>query len=180
MQAATEQEYCEYVRARLPELRRIAYRLCGDEHRADDLVQQSITKLYLHWPRVRTVNNLDGYVRTILTNTFLSERRSPWARVTLFRRPPEPAPGGHAAVLDPATTNVEERDMLRGALSKVPLRQRTVLVLRFLCDLPVSEVASMLGCTDGTVKSQTAHGLQTLRRLLTVPTPVISKGMRRA
>jgi RNA polymerase sigma factor (sigma-70 family) len=61
---------------------------------------------------------------------------------------------------------VEERVLLRAALSKVPPRQQAILVLRFLHDLPIADVARLLGCSEGTVKSQTSHGLATMRRLL--------------
>src|SRR5207249_1095925 len=66
MQAESRREYVEYVTARLPALRRLAYLICGDEHRADDLVQQTITKLYMHWRRIGDVAHLDQYVRTML------------------------------------------------------------------------------------------------------------------
>ncbi|HEU4426597.1 MAG TPA: SigE family RNA polymerase sigma factor [Pilimelia sp.] len=155
-----EREYVDYVTVRLPALRRVAYFLCGDEHRADDLVQQTMTSLYLHWLRARTVANLEGYVHRILVRAHLSERRLSWSsRVRLVGdTPPEQpsAPGGE----------VEERAVVQAALARIPPRQRAVLVLRFLCDLPVDEVAGLLGCSAGTVKSQTSHGLAALRRLL--------------
>ncbi|MEV4481893.1 SigE family RNA polymerase sigma factor [Micromonospora coxensis] len=158
MQDASEQEYVDYVTARIPALRRLAYLLAGDEHRADDLVQQTITTLYVKWRHARTADRLDAYVRTMLVRTYINERRLAWARVRLFRDTPEPPPfedGG-----------VEDRQVVRAALSRVPRRQQAVLVLRFYYDLPVDEVAGMLGCSSGTVKSQTSRGLATLRRLL--------------
>jgi RNA polymerase sigma-70 factor (sigma-E family) len=161
MQAELEGEYVEYVTAKLAALRRLAFLLSGDEHRADDLVQQTITKLYERWRRIRTVTHLDRYVRTMLIRTFLDERRRFWsARVTLTGDPPE-APG--------QGVDLESRQVLRSALDRVPRRQRTVLVLRFLCDLSVDEVAQIMECSAGTVKSQTHHGLAALRRLLGVP-----------
>jgi len=166
MSDAAEQEYVEYVTARLPALRRLAFLLCGDEHRADDLVQQTITKLYVRWNRIRTVDHLDRYVRAMLTNAFINERRMPWAQVRLFRETPEAAA--------PADTGLEERTVLRAALAKVPRRQQAVLVLRFLHDMSVADVAETLGCSEGTVKSQTSHGLTTLRRLLGAPALVPS------
>jgi len=156
--AAEEREYTEYVTARLPALRRLAYVLCGDVHRADDLVQQTITTLFVRWPKIRTVAHLDRYVRSMLVNSFIDERRLAWAKVRLFREPPERAA--------PVDHDIEERSLLRSALAKVPRRQQAVLVLRFIYDLPVTEVAEMLGCSEGTVKSQTSHGLNTLRKLL--------------
>lgn len=158
MQDGSEQEYVDYVTARIPALRRLAYLLAGDGHRADDLVQQTITTLYVKWQRARSADYLDGYVRTMLVRTFVDERRLAWARVRLFREAPEPAPvedGGY-----------EDRQVVRAALARVPRRQQAVLVLRFFYDLPVDEVAGILGCSSGTVKSQTSRGLATLRRLL--------------
>ncbi|MDG6108340.1 SigE family RNA polymerase sigma factor [Dactylosporangium aurantiacum] len=158
MRAEAQREYVEYVTGAMPSLRRLAYILCGDEHRADDLVQQAITKLYVSWPRIRDVEHLDQYVRTMVVRGFIDERRRFWFRVGLTAAPPdvvraeEPAGG------------VEEAIVVRAALAKVPRRQQAVLVLRFLCDLPVDEVATMLDCSPGTVKSQTARGLATLRR----------------
>lgn len=159
MRDGSEEEYVDYVTARIPALRRLAYLLAGDEHRADDLVQQTITTLYVKWRRAQAADHLDAYVRTMLVRTFADERRLAWARrVRLFRETPEPPPfedGG-----------IEDRQVVRAALSRLPRRQQAVLVLRFFHDLSVDEVAGTLGCSSGTVKSQTSRGLATLRRLL--------------
>jgi RNA polymerase sigma-70 factor (sigma-E family) len=158
MPDGSEDEYVDYVTTRIPALRRLAYLLAGDAHRADDLVQQTITTLYVKWRRAQAADHLDAYVRTMLVRTDVDERRLAWARVRLFREAPEPPPhydGG-----------VEDRQVLRAALSRVARRQQAVLVLRFFYDLSVDEVAGMLGCSTGTVKSQTSRGLATLRRLL--------------
>jgi RNA polymerase sigma-70 factor (sigma-E family) len=160
--ASDEQQYVEYVTARLPVLRRTAYLLCGDPHRADDLVQVTITRLYQHWRRAREAENLDGYVRAILVRTFISEQRLGWARRIRLVGMPHQTPAPPAA----AGPDVETAAVVRAALAKVPPRQRAVLVLRFLCDLPVAEVAEILGCAPGTVTSQTSLGLATLRRRL--------------
>jgi RNA polymerase sigma-70 factor (sigma-E family) len=160
MREAWEQEYVEYVTARLPALRRLACLLAGDEHRGDDLVQEAVTKLFVHWPRARAVEHLDAYVRAIVVRTFLDDRRRGWARVRLLPTPPEP----EKPVI--ADGGVEDRTVLRAALSRIPPRQQAVLVLRFLCDLPVTEVAEILGCSAGTVKSQSHHGLAALRTRL--------------
>lgn len=158
MPGPPEQEYIDFVSARLPALRRVAYNLCGDGHQADDLVQEAVTKLYVRWP-LHGIDNLDGYVRTILVRTFIDEKRRGWWKVRLFGGLPDEAP-------QTAGSGVEDRTVLRAALAKVPPRQQAVLVLRFLCDLPILEVAEILGCSAGTVKSQTAHGLTAMRRLL--------------
>jgi RNA polymerase sigma-70 factor (sigma-E family) len=158
MRDGSEEEYVDYVTTRIPALRRLAYLLAGDAHRADDLVQQTITTLYVKWRRAQAADHLDAYVRTMLVRTYVDERRLAWARVRLFREAPEPPPH--------SDDGVEDRQVLRAALSQVPRRQQAVLVLRFFYDLSVDEVARMLGCSTGTVKSQTSRGLATLRRLL--------------
>jgi RNA polymerase sigma-70 factor (sigma-E family) len=141
------------------QLRRLAYALCGDPHRTDDIVQQAITKLYVHWGKARAADHIDQYVRTILVRAYLDETRLAWAtRVRLSASPPER--------VAPPGPDLDERAVLRQALAQVPRRQRAVLVLRFVYDLSVEDVASALGCSTGTVKSQTSHGLAALRRLL--------------
>lgn len=161
-----EREYVQYVEARLPALRRTAYLLTGDEHRADDTVQQALTLLYVRWRRARQADHLDGYVRRMVVNAFLEERRRGWARVRLLGELPDrpDRPGG-------PPDEPEDRQVLHAALLSVPPRQRAALVLRFLHDLSVGEVAEILGCSEGTVKSQTARGLATLRQQLGVAAP---------
>ena len=152
-----DEEFTEYVTLRLPALRRVAFLLCQDWHRADDLVQMAITKLYTHWGRVRAAEHIDAYTRTILVREFLRERRSGWARKVLLDGGP----------VDGEPPVAEDREMsvdLRAALARLPSRQRATLVLRFYCDLTVFQVAELLGCTPGTVKSQTAKALSSLRR----------------
>ncbi|MFD4642627.1 SigE family RNA polymerase sigma factor [Lentzea sp. NPDC058436] len=153
-------EYTEYVTAALPWLRRTAYLLCGDVHSADDVVQVAITRLYTNWRRARAADNTDAYVRAILVRTFLNERRRPWSRVRLFDRVDE-----LHSVTNP---DLETREEVRVALMRVAPGQRAVLVLRFLFDLPVAEVARALRCSEGTVKSQTSAGLAALRTQLGV------------
>jgi RNA polymerase sigma-70 factor (sigma-E family) len=153
-----ESQYTEYVSARMPVLRRTAFLLCGDSHRADDLVQAAITRLYLHWRKASGVENLDAYVRAILVRAFLNDQRRGWfQRERVTAEPAElPAPA----------TDPETKAVLHAALATVPPRQRAALVLRFLFDLPVAEVAALLGCAEGTVKSLTSDGLKSLRRKL--------------
>jgi RNA polymerase sigma-70 factor (sigma-E family) len=158
VRATDERQYVEYVTARLPELRRLAGSLCKDAHRADDVVQTAITKLYVHWHRARKADNLDAYVRTIVVRTFLNDQRLRWSRVRLtddFAELPGREP-----------REVETRLVIADALRRLPPKLRAVLVLRFLYDLPVLEVADTLGCSEGTVKSQTSRGLSALRQLL--------------
>jgi RNA polymerase sigma factor (sigma-70 family) len=100
----------------------------------------------------------------MLVRTFLDEKRLRWSKVRLLGE----LPTDLAARPGPDT---ETRLALREALVQVPPRQRAALVLRFYCDLSVEQTADVLGCATGTVKSQTAHGLSALRRLLSVPAP---------
>jgi RNA polymerase sigma-70 factor (sigma-E family) len=169
MPDGSDSEYLAYVRGRLTALRRTAYLLSGDGNQADDIVQETLTKLYARWPRIRRVENLDAYVHTILVRVFLDDRRRGWWKVALPGWLPEPAPS------EPGEP--EERHVLRTALAKLPPRQQAVLVLRFLCDRPVRDVAQLMRCSEGTVKSQTTHGLNHLRKLLgvVVPETVISR-----
>ena len=158
MPAETDAEFSEYVDGRLPSLRRLALLLCHDWHRADDLVQASLTKLYVHWHRARKAASVDAYVRTIIVREFVHERRSAWARRVMLGSllPDQPAAGLDAdAAID-----------LRAAIAALPARQRAVLVLRYYCDLDVERSAEVLGCSAGTVKSQTARALASLRRQL--------------
>ncbi|MBG6136128.1 SigE family RNA polymerase sigma factor [Longispora fulva] len=154
----SDAEYVGYVRERMDWLRRVAHLLCPDWHDADDLVQVTITRLYLYWRRARQADSVDAYVRTIMLRVFLGERRARWRkRVLLVADAPEMV--GEA---DP-TTGVA----VRTALAAVPARQRATLVLRYYLDLSVAETADALRCSEGTVKSQTARGLATLRAHLT-------------
>ncbi|WP_222853512.1 sigma-70 family RNA polymerase sigma factor [Fodinicola acaciae] len=161
MRADDEQAYVDYVTSALPALRRLALLLCRDPHRAEDVVQTAITRLYVHWHRAKAAGNLDGYARTTLVRSFLNEQRMTWARVRLVGAPVE-TPNLPAA----QPPDVETRTVVHTALSRVAPKQRAVLVLRFLYDLPVAEVARVLGCSEGNVTSQTAQGLKRLRKLL--------------
>ena len=152
--------FTDFFTSRADALRRTAYLLCGDWHRAEDLVQTSLSKLYLAWGRITQHDSLDAYARRTLVRTFLSERRLGWFRKERVTDDPAdtPAPGqGHT----------EDRIVLLEALKRVPPGQRTVLVLRYWEDMSIDETAALLRCSTGTVKSQAARGLQTLRGLLT-------------
>jgi RNA polymerase sigma-70 factor (sigma-E family) len=154
-----DRAFAEYFEARSEAMRGTAYLLCGDWHRAEDLVQSAFTKLYVAWNRVSRHEVLDAYARQTLVRTFLDERRRGWfRREQVADEPPEPGwqPGPSS----------EDRLVLLEALSAVPPRQRAVLVLRYWEDLSVEETAGLLKCSTGTVKSQAARGLQALRRAL--------------
>ncbi|SCG72127.1 SigE family RNA polymerase sigma factor [Micromonospora coxensis] len=164
MHAADRQEYVEFVTAVTPKLRRTAYLLTGDAHRADDVVQQTLTRLYVKWGRARGADDVGAYVHRMLVNAFRQERRSRWFGVQLFDRAPEPTPRGGPP--PGPGESVVDAVAVRAALAEVPPGQRVVLVLRFYADLSVEQTAEVLGCSTGNVKSQTARGLAALRRRL--------------
>lgn len=171
MSTRRDAEFTEYMTARLAALRRVAYLLCLDSDRADDLVQGAMTKMYVHWGRVRAADHADSYAKVILVREFLSERRSGWARrVSLGADlPDQPA---SAADQDAALD-------VRSALAALAPGQRATLVLRFYCDLNVEQSARVLGCSAGTVKSQTAKGLDALRRALEPASQARQRGNRK-
>ncbi|HEX6871796.1 MAG TPA: SigE family RNA polymerase sigma factor [Micromonosporaceae bacterium] len=154
----SEREYVEYVRARAVTLRRIAYQLCGDWHGAEDLAQRAFVLLYRHWRQANAASSLDAYTRRILVNVYLEDRRSWWSR----RVTPSAEPCSETADDDGAEGRVD----LIAALARIAPRQRAVLVLRYWEGLDVAETAEALGCSPGTVKSQTSSAIASLRRLL--------------
>ncbi|GAA1557599.1 SigE family RNA polymerase sigma factor [Dactylosporangium maewongense] len=155
-----DDEFVAYYAARAGHLRNTAFLLCGDWHLAEDLTQTVFTKLYRAWGRIDRHDVLDQYARRVLLRAFLDERRRPWRRE-------RPTPDDE--VLDasvPDQRGVEDRQVLKRALLRIPKGRRAVLVLRFWADLSVEQVADVLGCSTGTVKSQTARGLDNLREVL--------------
>jgi len=150
-----DREFGEFVDARALVMRRTAYLLCGDWHRAEDIVQTALTKLYVAWSRVRR-DSVDAYARKVLVRTAIDEsRRGFFQRERSVDAVPERAVSDHAADYD-----------LREALDALPPGQRAVVVLRYWEDLSITETARLLGRTEGTVKSQASKGLAALRDLL--------------
>ncbi len=148
----------EFVHARSAALMRTAYLLTGDAHLAEDLLQTALAGAARRWPSVLAGGNPEAYVRRALVNEHISWlRRRKGAVVTPVEAPPEVAgrPGHEESVV--------RRMALEEALARLTRKQRAVLVLRFYEDLSEAETASMLGCSPGTVKSQTSHALARLR-----------------
>ena len=161
MRAADESAYCDFVAARRRSLLRTAFLFTGDWHLAEDLVQITLAKLYVAWTRVGRRDDVDGYARRTLLNAYLDERRRPWRREHAVAAVPDQPSIAAAELPDPGT-----RQRILAALAAIPLRQRAALVLRFWDDLSVDQVADLLHCSAGTVKSQTARGLDRLREVL--------------
>jgi RNA polymerase sigma-70 factor (sigma-E family) len=152
-----EREFADYVAARSRLLCTTAYLLCGDWHRAEDHTQIALTKLYLVWRRIDRRESVDSYARRVLVRTVLDEQRRPWRRERSVDVLPEMADRA-----DPTDDRVD----LLAALAGLPPRQRAAVVLRYWADLPIGEVAAILGVTEGTVKSSSAKGLAALRGAL--------------
>ena len=145
----------EYVRSRHAELLRFAHVLCGDPHLAADLVQDALVGAGLAWGRVRRTDDPEGYDRRAIVNRYLSRWRR-LRRESLV-----------AAVPDRAYSDAEPPDdELWRLLGTLPRQQRAVLVLRFYADLTEAQVADVLGCTVGTVKSNGHRALARLRAAL--------------
>jgi RNA polymerase sigma-70 factor (sigma-E family) len=156
-----EQEFAKYFAARREAVRRTAFLLCGDWHRADDLAQTAFVALHRRWRKVRDKQALDAYVRRTVVRAVIDESRRPWRRERFVDQVPE-TPSHDGEIADSVAT----RAALVAGLRRVPPRQRAVLVLRFLEGLDVAAAAEALGCSEGTVKSQTSRGLDALREAL--------------
>ena len=151
--------FAVYFAKRSNAMRGTAYLLCGDWHRAEDLVQTSFVKLYRVWRRVAKEPARDAYLRKIILRTFLDETRRGF-----FHR--EEVRGEPVDVAAPNPGSTEDQLVLLRALTRVPPKQRAVLVLRYWEDMSVEDTAKAMRCSEGTVKSQSARGLQTLRALV--------------
>ncbi|GAA5069224.1 RNA polymerase sigma-70 factor (sigma-E family) [Thermocatellispora tengchongensis] len=151
------QGFREFVGARQQSLMRSAYLLTGDAHLAEDLLQNVLVKVARHWPKLAGGGDPEAYTRRALINEHISWRRRRRSAEYPQEHPPEP---GHDSGDDTL-----HRVALQRALARLTPRQRAVIVLRFYEDRSVEETAQLLGCSPGTVKSQTSHALGRLRVL---------------
>jgi RNA polymerase sigma-70 factor (sigma-E family) len=149
-------DFSAFVAARWSALVRTAYLLTGDFHEAEDLVQVTLAKVYPHWNGLRE-ETADGYVRRALVNNNRSRHRRRRVGQLLMSFVPD------RPTAEPGPGDVAERGLLVSLLAELPERQRAVVVLRYWEDLPVEEVAELLGCSVGTVKSQASRALAKLR-----------------
>lgn len=147
----------EYVTARWAALYRTAYLLTGDPTAAEDLLQTTLIKVLAQWSRVQRADAPDAYVRKMLLNEMLGERRKSGRRAQKAHLVPVPTPS-----FDPAADTSIRMD-LWAQVRVLPPRQRAVLVLRYYEDLSEAEIAGVLGVSTGTVKSQASLALRTLR-----------------
>ncbi|HTZ42766.1 MAG TPA: SigE family RNA polymerase sigma factor [Jatrophihabitans sp.] len=150
-------EFATFVRVHSTALVSSAFLLTGDRVDAEELVQDTLVRLYPNWARVAQADVPLAYVRRSLTNNFLNGRRRRSAGDVLVADPPEtgyePDLGGR----------LSDRELVRSLLDRLPARQRAVLVLRFFEELDDGDIAAIVGCRRGTVRSIVSRSLQQLR-----------------
>lgn len=158
--AEQDAEFTAFVAARGPALLRTAYLLTGDHQAAEDLVQTALAKTYVMWSRVRAREAVEAYVRRTMVTTHISWWRRRWRGET----PTDPQSGAMPEPPGPdPTRDHDERDRLWRHLATLSDRQRAVVVLRFYEDLGEAEIAALLGCSTGAVKSHSSRALAKLR-----------------
>lgn len=155
-------DYESFVRAQLPRMLCYATMLTGEREQAADLVQDVLVKVYRRWSRISDTDHPDRYVVRMVTNGYLSWRRSRAARLI--------AAGDLRDEVRPddfAWEHALREDMWQ-RLARLPRRQRAVVVLRYYEQLPDSEIADLLGCAQATVRAHAHRALTTLRSGLTM------------
>jgi RNA polymerase sigma-70 factor (sigma-E family) len=155
-------EFTAFADAASSSLLGTAFLLCGDWHTAEDLTQTTLAKLFASWHRIRDKNAVHAYARRTLLNTYLVDCRRKHRREVLT--------GDAERLADRAESpDPELRLALTDALGTLAPRARAVVVLRYWEDMSVDQVAALLGCSPGNVKSQSARALEKLRQLLDDP-----------
>ena len=150
-------EFNEFAVTEIPRLRRTAYLLCGEWHAAEDLTQIALTKTLLAWRRIRRRENAHAYAHRTLVNAYLSQNRTRKSGEIPVDTLPDQA-------TRPGTA--ELRVVMLSALAILPPQARAVVVLRYWDDLSVDQVAQVMRCSAGNVKSQSARALEKLRNEL--------------
>jgi RNA polymerase sigma-70 factor (sigma-E family) len=151
------EEFVEFAAAASARLRRTAFLLCGDWHTAEDLAQATLARLFVSWRRISRRDAAHAYALRTLTNLYLADRRTKRAGEVVTSELPE-RPVEWAAP--------ELRMVVLAALATLPPSARAIVVLRYWADMSVEQVADLVGCSPGTVKSQSSRALVKLRPLL--------------
>jgi RNA polymerase sigma-70 factor (sigma-E family) len=161
VRATDEADFIQYAESARGRLRQVAYLLCGDWDRAEDATQDALARLYSRWPRIDRTVGLRTYAHRTVVSAVIDGAKRPWRRERVTPQPvDETAPDRRR------NAPVEDRLVIAEALATLPDRQRACVVLRYFEDLTVRETAKTLRVAEGTVKSQTARGLESLRRAL--------------
>jgi RNA polymerase sigma-70 factor (sigma-E family) len=156
---SADEDFAEFVAARWASLYRLAYLLAASPTGAEDLLQTTLEKAYVNWSRIGEMEHAEAYVRRMLANALVSGHRRAWLR----ERPSDSMP---EAVGDSAEEPILDRHLFWPLVCALPARQRAVIVLRYYEDLTEAQIAEVLGCAPGTVKSQSAAAIGSLRRAL--------------
>lgn len=152
----------EFVAAERAVLLRAAFLLTGSQEAAEDVVQETLVRVLVHWRRVSRADSPSAYARRMLLNVFLRGRQRAWSGELPYNQVPDrPGESPYAAS--------DERDAVRRALLTLPPRQRAAVVLRHYEDRSESETARLMDCSIGTVKSLTSRGLGSMRSALAMP-----------
>lgn len=159
MRPADEQAFIEFAQAARPRLRRTAYLLCGDWDLASDHAQEGLIRVYVAWNRMQRTGGEHAYAKRAVVSAFLDSVRK--------RSSKEYATEADASLPsgEDVAEDVAARQALMAALAQLPPRQRACIVLRYFEDLDVAGTAHALGCSQGTVKSQTSRALDSLRSM---------------
>jgi RNA polymerase sigma-70 factor (sigma-E family) len=160
MRARDDAEFSEFAAMMIRPLRRTAFLMCGDWHRAEDAAQDALVKVYRRWTRIERREGVRSYAHRAVVTSVLDQSRKPWRRERLNE------PDDTAMVAPDVGGPVDNRLMVVDALAQLPPGQRACVVLRYYNDLSVDETADILGVSAGGVKSQTSRGLDRLRELL--------------
>ena len=162
MREAEETEFADFFASTWARLFRTTYAVAGDVGHAEDALQSAFARAYAMWHRVRSTDHPEAYVRRMAVNEVLRARRRAWWKAERSGTPPEAVvpPTGQPSTED----DVANRAEVWEALMSLAPRQRAVLVLRYYEDLSEQEIADVLNCSRGTVKSQASDALSALRR----------------
>ncbi len=153
-------QFAEFFGATWPRLFRTTYAVAGDRLLAEDALQSAFAKAYTSWQRVQAAQHPEAYVRRMAVNEVLSTLRRPWFRAERSTGVPDEI--RHPALPSPEGRTVD-REAVWKAVTALPPRQRAVVVLRYYEDLSEAEIAEVLGCSRGTVKSTASSALANLR-----------------
>ncbi|MBO0869360.1 MAG: SigE family RNA polymerase sigma factor [Micromonosporaceae bacterium] len=156
----------EFVSTRLAALLRYATVVTWDPHLAEDITQNVLVAAQARWSRIGALDAPEQYVKRMVVNEFLSWRRRKAARVVPLSRE---VLDGLAPAQDDGAAQRDEREAMLGLIATLPARQRAVVALRFYEDMPIDQIAEMLGCRPVTVRTHLSRALAALRDALPAP-----------
>ncbi|MFF6998253.1 SigE family RNA polymerase sigma factor [Streptomyces sp. NPDC008313] len=170
-----DEEFRTFMVGRWPRLMRTAFLLTGERHAAEDLVQSTLERVYTAWRKVSAADDPEAYVRRVMINTHARRHRR---RLKEFLAPSNDSGlVREEADSEDGIARADDRGALLDALARLPARQREAVVLRYWEDLTETQTARAMGCSVGTVKSNTAKGIAKLRAVPAL-TDTVTRGGR--